>query len=224
MSDQDEHRPEFQPFEFFTEAHLVEVTGISAKNLNELLDNLHRVSGSVIYCHTFKTMLEHHFITEGFRNDFALWIMDSIGDEELGERLSSIDLIDYVTLRDYRMKMIEIIKDHLSVYPEAGDRPAKQGNPFFFCEANTYFMTTYRVANTLEEFANHLRRSSRNSIFFHFIESRLRVGATINDFSVWMIQSLGMNELGRKINALDPYKYSLDDLKDQICELVETEL
>ena len=181
--------PEYQPFEFFNEAHLVEVTKDTAKNLKEMLHHLKNVSGSVIYCHTFQTMLRHHFITTGFRNDFAQWVIDAFGDEELGERLSSIDLIEYTTIRDYRNKMIEIVGDHLGRNNGIASRPAREGHRFFFCSSMSFMIPTGRVAHDLRQFAEHLRQCSNSSVFFHFIEARLRVGLPLNDYSVWLIQS-----------------------------------
>ena len=214
----------FEPFEFFTEVQLVEVTGKSALNLNDLLEHLKTVSGSVIYCHTFRTMMMHHFITNGFRNDFAFWVMDALGDDALSERLSSIDLIEHTTVRSYREKMIQIIEEHLAAQPGAGERNAREEDRFFLCHAHSFVVSTGRVAHSLEEFANHLARCSNNSIFFHFIEARLRVGAPINDFSLWVAQSLDNLPLAKKINTLDPYVVTLNDLKDQIRTLVEKEL
>ncbi|MEW5945044.1 MAG: DUF5752 family protein [bacterium] len=224
MDGEDIVRIEFKPFEFYTEVHLVELTGESALSLEELFHYLKTLGGSVIYCHTFQTLLMHHFITDGFRNDFAQWVIDAIGDDELGERLASIDLIEYTSIRAYREKMIEIMEEHFEKCPECVSRKAQEARRFFFCNSISFAVRTGRTANSLEEFANHLRRSSRSSVFFHFIESRLRVGVPINDFSVWLSQSFGMNDLAKKINALDPYVRTLDELKDEISALVEKEL
>lgn len=214
----------FKPFQFYTEVRLIEMTGEKAKDLSELLAHLRTVSGSVIYCHTFQTMLLHHFITTGFRNDFAMWVEDALGDDELAERLSSIDLIDYTTIRSYREKMIEIIEQHIKKHPAIGKRKARQGQEFNFCSSLSFVIPTNREAHNLEDFANHLRRCSHNSLFFHFIEARLRVEAMDNDFSVWLSESLGMDELAKKINNLDPYSRTLNELRERMLQLVECEL
>ncbi|MEW6202283.1 MAG: DUF5752 family protein [bacterium] len=214
----------FTPFEFYTEVQLDEVTGHSVINLKELLEKLKMVSGSVIYCHTFRTMLLHHFITEGFKNDFAHWVIDALNEEELGERLVSIDLIEYTAIRAYREKMTQIIEEYLARNPAAATRNAREERRFFFCSTYSFVVTTGKIAHTLEEFANQLHRCSNNSIFFHFIEARLRVGQPINDFSIWLSQSLGKQGLAEKINKLDPYIYTLEQLKEKISELVEQEL
>jgi len=215
---------EFRPFQFYTQLRLIEMTGERANTLGQLLEYLKTVSGSVIYCHTFQTMLQHHFITSGFRNDFALWVEDAIGDRELGERLAAIDQIEYTTIRSYREKMIEIVEDHISKDKSMTKRKARKNQDFFLCSCLSFVIPTNREAHSLEEFSNHLQRCSNSSIFFHFVEARLRVGTLQNDFSVWLIQSLGMKELADKINALDPYACSLGQLKEKIVELVETEL
>jgi hypothetical protein len=212
------------PFEFYTAVQLVEATGDSVLNLGEMLDRLRSVSGSVIYCHTFRTMLMQHFITEGFRNDFAFWVGDALGDDELSERLSAIDLIDYTTIRAYREKMISIIEEHLKKHPRAASHDAREHDRFHLCSAHTFVIPTGRRAATLEEFANHLARCSRNSIFFHFVEARLRVGLPINDFSLWIAQRFERQDLADAINRLNPYVCTLDQLRESICALVEQEL
>jgi len=212
------------PFQFYTEVQLVEVTGESVINLVELLDKLKAVGGSVIYCHTFRTMMMHHFLTNGFRNDFAHWVMDALGDDALGERLASIDQIEYTTIRSYREKMIEIIGGHLKNNPGAGERNAREEDRFFLCNAHSFIIPTGREAHNLEDLSNHLGRCSNNSLFFHFIEARLRVGAPVNDFSVWIAQNIGNMDLAENINKLDPYAYTLTQLRDKIRGLIEKEL
>jgi len=214
----------FRPFQFYTEMCLIQMTGERAINLAGLLERLKEVSGSVIYCHTFQTMLLHHFITTGFRNDFAIWVEDALGDNELAERLSSIDLIEYTTIRSYREKMIGIIEDHLKKNPSATKRTVREGREFSFCSSLSFVIPSNREAHSLENFANHLRRCSTNSMFFHFIEARLRVGMPVNDFSVWLAGSMGMDKLAERINNLNPYSRTMDGLRERILELVEIEL
>lgn len=212
------------PFNFFTEVQLVEATGETAVNLTELLHHLETASGSVIFCHTFRTLNVHHFIIEGFQNDFAFWVGDALGDDELSERLSSIDLVEYTTIRSFRERMIEIIKEHIEKNPASASRSARDEDRFFFCSAHSFVLPSGRRANNLEELANHIGRCSQNSLFFHFIEARLRVGEPINDFSVWIAQTIQNQQLADSVNALNPYIYTLDQLRSKIISLIETEI
>jgi hypothetical protein len=56
------------------------------------------------------------------------------------------------------------------------------------------------------------------SLYFHFMESRLRLGRQTNDFSHWLV-GRGEHELARLINELNPYTRTLDELKADIASL-----
>ena len=60
------------PFEFFTVADLTRIGNLSAATLAELLSGLEQCSDASIFHHTFQTLSSHHFLTEGFSNDFAV--------------------------------------------------------------------------------------------------------------------------------------------------------
>jgi Family of unknown function (DUF5752) len=61
------------PFHFYTERRLVQLTGIKASNLAELLTDLKDVSGSSIFYHTQHRFLSHQFQKPFVYNDFAVW-------------------------------------------------------------------------------------------------------------------------------------------------------
>ena len=61
-------------------------------------------------------------------------------------------------------------------------------------------------------------RISKNSLFFHFLEARLRLGRNSNDFSDWL-QAQGEPDLASSINKLNPYEVTLDELRTQIAQL-----
>jgi Family of unknown function (DUF5752) len=62
-----------KPFYFNTSAHLLRIGRERATTLSELLQALRTCSEGSIFEHTFRTLQEHHFIREGFSNDFAHW-------------------------------------------------------------------------------------------------------------------------------------------------------
>src|SRR6266478_2812650 len=64
-----------KPFYFNTSAHLLRITKYKAGTLAELLDALRECPEDSIFQHTFRTLEEHHFIREGFSNDFAHWAL-----------------------------------------------------------------------------------------------------------------------------------------------------
>ena len=65
------------PFEFFTVAYLTQIGNYSAGTLGELLNGLEHCSDASIFHHTYQTLGSHHYLTEGFSNDFAQWVLAS---------------------------------------------------------------------------------------------------------------------------------------------------
>ena len=61
------------PFYFNSAAHLIRIGREKASNLTELLEGLKVCPDASIFQHTFQTLQEHHFLREGFSNDFAHW-------------------------------------------------------------------------------------------------------------------------------------------------------
>ncbi len=61
-----------EPLRFYTKQRLVQLTGLKARTIHQLLVHLHKVPGSSIFYHTHQRFLEHHFEKPVFHNDFAL--------------------------------------------------------------------------------------------------------------------------------------------------------
>ncbi len=74
------------------------------------------------------------------------------------------------------------------------------------------------VAHNVEEFFERLPAVSNVSLYFHFLESRLRLGRPTNDFSAWLAGQ-GHTALAEAIDALNPYTRTLDELKADIVAL-----
>src|SRR5271156_2733954 len=68
-------KAEHEPFHFNTSAHLLRIGRERASNLAELLQALRACSENSVFQHTFRTLQEHHFLREGFSNDFAHWAL-----------------------------------------------------------------------------------------------------------------------------------------------------
>jgi len=77
------------------------------------------------------------------------------------------------------------------------------------------------VARTLTEFVDGLQRVTLHSIHHHFIEARLRLKLTSNDFSMWLEEEAGFREVARSINRIDLYMGTLEDVRRQIVRIVE---
>lgn len=212
-----------EPFRFYSRDHLKEPTGLRAKNLQELVDIMKTVPDSVIYYHTHQFLEEHHFLTPGPASEFALWVRDTLGDEVLGEKLAAIDTFEFSTLGALRERLVSIIEGHLSLEAGhgSGHRDAAEGSEFHFMESRSVVSPTPYVAHDLREFVEVLRKLSLGSLYFHIFESRLRLGRGLNDFSVWLEDSLGEKELAEQIAHLDPHNYTLEGLRSLLIQLIE---
>ncbi|MFA4829250.1 MAG: DUF5752 family protein [Thermodesulfovibrionales bacterium] len=208
-----------QTFRFYTRLHIKELTGLKANNLSELVNRLKEVPDSVVYYHTHNFIEEYQYLIPQPANEFALWASDVIGDEVLAEKLSNIDTFEFSTIGELRERIIAVINDALST---RGDRrTAFEGREFHFIKSVSVILTTPYVAHDLREFVEALRRVSINSLYFHIFESRLRLHRGVNDFSIWLQDSLDERELADKIAALDPYNHTIEDLRSTIIHLIE---
>jgi hypothetical protein len=211
-----------KPFYFNTSAHLVRITRQKASTLAEFLDALRECPESSIFQHSFRTLQEHHFIREGFSNDFAHWALSACNEPSLAEGLASVDVREFTSVAELRERFVQIVQTFLQRSPTAGARIAKE--TFYFCASDTVVIPTSFVANTLHEFAEGLRRVSVHCIHHHFIEARLRLKLMSNDFSQWLYEDMGLTEAARQLNRLDIYTVTLDDVRQQIIRIVERAL
>lgn len=205
------------PFVFFTETRLVALTGRRASDLEELLQNLNQVSGSCIFYHTHYLYLTHHFEKPRFYNGFANWVSQALQEERLAERLAAIDLLEMTSIRDLREAIGHVIEKHLEGDKKPG-RTCPPGDEFHFCEAKSFIMPTGLVAASVPEFFDLLGSVTNDCLYYHFLEARLRIERPTNDFSQWL-GGLGQTKLAARINALNPYAMTLDELKHEIVKL-----
>ncbi len=209
------------PFRFHTERRLVLLTGRRASDLGELLEGIEQVSGASIFYHTHHQFLSHHFERPSFLNDFAVWAKRALQQPQLAELLAAVDLLGSTTVRQVREQIAGVIRDAIA----GGVDPCRKCPPddlFHFCESQSFVMPTGLVAHDPAAFFQVLGRVSTISIFFHFFEARLRLGRPTNDFSLWL-RSMGREEIARKIEALNPYFITLDDLRLEMLEIGKKE-
>ncbi len=205
-----------RPFQFMASSTLVRITGLRATTLAELLEAVQKSSDASIFNHTFQSLEQHHFLTEGFSNDFAQWTLAACNEPQLAERLSALDIRNYQTLSALRAELVSTLEQYIRQKPENAYRKAFE--PFYLCEAvNVAVPTRWRVQK-LEEFCEALRHVSVHTIHYHFVAARLREPLTVNDFSYWLEDSLGLKELAERIDQLDIYTKTLDQIRQQIIE------
>ena len=207
------------PFYFNSEAHLLRIGRERATNLTELLEGLRACPNDSIFQHTFQTLQEHHFIREGFSNDFAHWAFAACNEVGLAERLAAIDVRAYTSIPDLRNRLVAIVEEYLKRNPRARDRAALE--PFYFCASDTVVIPTPFVARNLVEFIESLKKVSIHSIHHHFIEARLRIKLNSNDFSVWLEEDMDLGPLADRLNRIDIYTSTLHGVRDQILRILE---
>jgi len=209
-----------EPFRFYTRLHLSELTGLRASTLNQLVALLKEVPGSCIYHHTHRFLQQHQYLSPEPPNDFAYWVSGILGEYELGERLSSIDTVQFANIRSLREKIIETIEDYLKENPLAKLKFSRKGDEFHFIKSISFILPTKYVVFDLKEFVEVLKKITIDSIYFHVFESRLRLERG-SDFSNWLESSLGEKEIASEILRLDPYTRTLEDLRKSLVRVIE---
>ena len=210
-----------EPFKFYTQVSIPELTGLKASNLQDLLDLIKTVPGSVIYYHTHRFLQQHQYLSPEPPNDFAYWITGILGEEELGEALYSIDTIQYTSIRELRDEIIRTIENYIVQHPRSLHKFATPGEEFHFVKSVSFVFQTPYTASDLKEFQAVLQRVTINSIYFHMFEARLRIGQGTNDFSNWFEDSLSEKKLANKIASLDPYTHTMENLRITLIKLIE---
>ena len=209
-----------EAFTFYTRFNLSELTGLKARNIDELVNLIKEVPGSSIYHHTHRFLQQHEYLSPEPPNDFAYWISSALGEDELAEKLASIDIVQFGAIRGLRDRIVSVIEEYRSKCPSCSLRFAGAGKEFYFNKSVGFVVPTLYTANDLLEFKTALERVSNNSIYFHMFEARLRLERESNDFSNWIETSIGDAKLAKEITKLDPYTYALDDLRKTIIKIV----
>jgi Family of unknown function (DUF5752) len=210
------------PFYFNSASHLMRIGGEKAINLQELLHAIKTCSDASIFQHTFQTLEEHHFILEGFSNDFSHWAFAACNEVELAERLAAIDIREFTSISALRERLVNILESYLQKNPRAGTRIAME--PLYLMAADLVVVPTPYVARNLEEFADCVRKVSVHSIYYHFIDARLRLKLNTNDFSVWLERELDLGAAARRLNQIDIYTSTLEDVRQSILTTIEAEV
>lgn len=211
-----------EAFQFATASYLVRIGNQVATNLLELEQGLADCSDASIFYHTFQSLGRHHFLTEGFSNDFAQWVLGSCNRPVLAEQMASVDTRDYVSVVDLRNDLRKVVEEYCRGNSNTASQVAFE--PFFFCETVEEKVPLGREAWTLEDFRDGLQDLAHGSLQFHFVTSRLRLQLRTNDFSRWFSKELGLTELARKVDQIDIYTTTLDSARSTILHLVEREL
>jgi hypothetical protein len=211
-----------QPFRFFTATYLTRVDNYVAETVAGLNAGLAEASDAAVFYHTVQTLRRYHFLTEGFSNDFAQWVLAALNQPALAERLASIDIRDYLSVQELRSDLRRILGEFCDQRPTESANRAFE--PFYFCESVEVVLPLPWDARTLAGFRAGLERLSHAAFYHHFIASRLRLQLRTNDFSHWFRSELNLGDLAARTDRIDVYTNTLDTARRELVELVDGEM
>lgn len=209
-------------FYFNSSAQLIRIGRQRATTLGEFAQGIETCPDDSIFQHTFQTLREHHYLREGFTNDFAHWAFSACNEVGLAEQFAAVDVREYTSVKALRASLVKIVQDYLAKNPHVRERAAFE--PFYFCASDTVVIPTPFVARNLAEFSEGLQSVSLHSVHYHYIEARVRLKLNTNDFSLWMEQELDLIPLADRINRIDIYTSTLEDVRQKILKIVQIAL
>jgi hypothetical protein len=210
-------KPTTVEFRFNTKLDHTILLGRKARNIQELYAGIRSTPDASIYFHTHKFLQQHHYLSPEPPNDFAYWVTNILNEAALGERLSSIDVIQFDRISSLRKRFVEIIDAYLESTHRQVDAPA--GQEFYFMSAQTFVFATPYVAHDLAEFKEILTKVSIHSLYYHIFDAALRLEQGENDFSAWF-RRMGEPGLADQVRRLDPYTHTLEGLRQKLISLV----
>ncbi len=208
------------PFEFRQCITLLKATGRKAHTLAELRSLTSETSEASLYHHTYQYFLKAHALE--YTNDFAQWAGESLEERALAEELSNVDPYGFNDINALRNELMRVMRDYLERFPEP--RETRRGEEFYFNETVTLVFPAGLWAKNLAEFLIAVKYIDPSSLYYHFFDSRLRLGGRMNDFSQWFLGSLGKKELAEKLMVIDPFVHSMEGIRERIVAAVEEEV
>ncbi len=206
-------------FIFFEYFLMPRPTGKRATSLQELLKFLRKMSETVLKYHLWESRLATHPPVLEYPNDFALWAANALHNDKLAEKLSSIDPFEYDNLTQVRKALADLVEEYLGKAPQT--HQVLPGFEFYFCEGSAVVMRSGIVAQTLRQFCGALRTVGLDSIYYHFVEARWRLGdRKMDDFSRWIEGNFALPALVSAIRDIDVYFYTPVEVRDTVLNLI----
>jgi trehalose synthase-fused probable maltokinase len=215
-------RPGEGPFTFVACLELREFVGVRAENERQLAELIEEVPLDSIYFHTHGFFLRHKFVAGAYPNDFANWVAVQVRDRVLAERLAMVDPRDARDLQALREELASVIDEHLRQLPVVPR--VVFGEPLDFIQSRIVEIPTGIEVRTLEELREALLEVDLSAVYFHLVESRVRLGRDQNDFAAWFERGLGLPELAARVRALDPYVVTLERTRARLIGLCDEAL
>mgnify|MGYP005841581775 CR=1 FL=1 len=74
-------------------------------------------------------------------------------------------------------------------------------------------------SKNLAEFLLAIKYIEDESLYYHFYEARVRLG--VDDFSLWIENTLGNKMLAKEIREIDPYIHNMQGIRSKIIAAIE---
>jgi len=213
---------EKRPFRFFECFVLTTLTGRRASTVVELVEILKTISPESIFHHMHQYFLKPHLVVPEFTNDFAVWASQHLREPLLAEALANVNPFEFSNIEELRAELLAIMERYISSCPRSV--PVPRDREFMFNEGITLVIPTGMEALQMHDFVQKLKEVDASSVYFHFFESRLRLGRPVDDFSEFLATTLQRPEVASRIKSLDPYMYSTGTLRDKIVKIIEEAL
>jgi hypothetical protein len=207
-----------EPFQFFTVAHVTRVGDQKANTVRELVMGVERCSDESIYHHMVEALGSDEDLAGRASNDFAKWAHGPANCRGLAELLGALDERYYASIEEMRNDLQTTVRDYIAADPECADELAS--SPFCFCEGLELNVPLNLTASTLKELGASIESMSNESFYLHFVASGARLDQQSNDFSIWLSENLGLDELARKIDEIDLTESTLEEAKQKVLRLI----
>jgi hypothetical protein len=207
-----------EPFEFKQCVSIVKSTGKKARNVRDLRDIIAKIGDESIFHHVYQYFLKGHMLE--YTNDFAQWAGENLEERVLAERLSCIDPYAFKSVAGVRKELLREIDGFLENFPEPHD--VIEGNEFYFNETVSLVYPVGVKTKNLAEFLVAIEHIDAGSIYYHFYDSRVRLGeGVMDDFSMWIEHTLFRKKIADRIRAIDPFMHSIEKIRKHIRGIVE---
>ncbi len=204
------------PFIFKSELWIPKYTGIKAHSISEFIEIFKTIDEFSIFYHMYINIFNYHNLPTFYTNSISYWFYKN-GNLLLAEKISIVDPLDYYDLEELRHAILNILEKN---HDPEWDR--QEYTPFYFIKAEREIIDCEKIANTLEQFIEGVKKSSINSVFYHMVTSRIENKTLVNDYSAWLF-NMGEAKKAEKINKLDLYTMNLYDVKKEIIKILESE-
>jgi hypothetical protein len=189
--------------------------GKVAHDLRELRDRVAEVPVGSLRHHFVESLLRPSFDDPEYRNDFAFWVHDALHEEPLAEKIAALDPFSGGDGERLRGELLELLEERIDQL--TAPRVAPLGREFHFLSSQLVVFSTGVQAADPGELARIAPSLSPGSVFFHFVDARLREPLDEDDLSLWLADWGERGDRARaRLAAVDPSFGSLVELRERI--------